>query len=235
MIKTGTTEGRFRMAMPDILAEMKDICPDEKVLASMTDAVTLRDQVGAGKLDFVFSGLTENSPDSIEYSLLYVEHLYFVISDNMMGRYLKDSSLADGGEIDVSSLSGIPVSRSLPGLHCMEILDELLNEEGQTLNCVHVSPQFDLHQELAVRDLAACFCLDMYLPNVQKLNAGSKNKLHVFRIKNLRGTNPVYILRRKDHEVSQSEYQMEKLVRDWFGKLDELKVALGLGSLSENE
>lgn len=105
----------------------------------------------------------------------------------------------------------------------MEILDELLNDEGVTLNCVHVSPQFDLHQELAVRDYAACFCLDMYLPNVQKLNAGVANKLHVFRIRNLKGTNPVYILRRKDHEVSPGERQMETLIRSWFGKLDELK------------
>lgn len=65
MVKAGTTEGRFRMAMPDILAEMKDICPDEKVLASMADAVTLRDQVDAGKLDFAFSGLTADLPQSL--------------------------------------------------------------------------------------------------------------------------------------------------------------------------
>lgn len=74
----------------------------------------------------------------------------------------------------------------------------------------------------------ACFCLDMYLPNVRKLNVGSQNKLHVLKIKNLKGTNPVYILRRKDHEVSSGEHQMEKLIRDWFGKLDEFKGTLRL-------
>ena len=132
MIKAGTTEGRFRMAMPDILAGMKDVCPDEAVRASMADAVTLKNQVIDGKLDFAFSGLTEDVPEALEYSLLYVEHLYFVISDNMLDKYLKDRDAARAGEIDVRSLTGIPVSRSLPGLHCMQILDELLNEEGQT-------------------------------------------------------------------------------------------------------
>ena len=75
MIKAGTTEGRFRMAMPDILAGMKDVCPDEDVRASMADAVTLKNQVIDGKIDFAFSGLTEDVPEALEYSLLLPGHV----------------------------------------------------------------------------------------------------------------------------------------------------------------
>lgn len=80
---------------------------------------------------------------------------------------------------DLRGFSKVPVCRSLPGLHCMEILDSVLESIQATLNCVHVSGHFDLHLELAARDYAACFCPGMYLPHLRMINMRQRNELHL--------------------------------------------------------
>lgn len=80
----------------------------------------------------------------------------------------------------------------------MQILDHLFDREGVTLDCVHISGHFDLHQQMAQENLSACFSLFMYLPHLHELNLYNDNKLLVFPIKDLTETNPVYILTNKD-------------------------------------
>ena len=70
----------------------------------------------------------------------------------------------------------------------MQILDHLLEREGVTLDCVHTSGHFDLHQQMAPENLAACFSLSMYLPHLHELNLYNDNKLLVFPIKDLTKT-----------------------------------------------
>lgn len=58
-----------------------------------------------------------------------------------------------------------------------EQLREMLEKEGVTLNCVHTSGHFDLHQQMAQENLAACFSLTMYLLHLHELNRYNDNKL----------------------------------------------------------
>jgi hypothetical protein len=51
----------------------------------------------------------------------------------------------------------------------VQILEHLLEREGVTLDCVHTSGHFDLYQQMAQENLAACFSLSMYLPHLQKI------------------------------------------------------------------
>ena len=90
--------------------------------------------------------------------------------------------------------------RSLPILHCMKILDRLLDVERErvTLDCVHTSGHFDLHQQMPQENLAACLSLSMYLPHLHKLNLYNDNKQLVFIIKDLTETNLVYRFMNKD-------------------------------------
>ena len=74
----------------------------------------------------------------------------------------------------------------------------MFDQEGVTLDCVHTSGHFDLHQQMAQENLPACFSLSMYLPHLHELNLYSDNKLLAFPIKDLTETNPVYILTNKD-------------------------------------
>ncbi len=217
MLRVGTTEGRFRMVMPDLMADFEaacsgmdgtDVCANEaerRICGFMGDAVRLREMLLSGELDLAFSGLTPQMSPDIESRLLLDEQLYFVISDRMLQRYQPEYMpvlRASGNMADMQDFRSVPVCRSLPHLHCMKILDEALEKEQVSLNCVHVSGHYDLHLELAVRDYAACFCLGMYLPYLNKMNKRTENKLHVFRIKGLTGTNPVYLLQMKEHKLT---------------------------------
>jgi hypothetical protein len=123
--------------------------------------------------------------------------------------------LTAGNTVDLRDFVEVPVCRSLAHLHCMKILDAVLNREKISFSCVHVSGHYDLHLELAVRDYAACFCLGMYLPYLKRINENTENKLYVFRIKGLTDTNPVFLLQKKNQPAGPA--------RDTFIKLLESK------------
>lgn len=80
-----------------------------------------------------------------------------------------------------------------------EQLREIFDWEGVTLDCVHTSGHFDLHQQMAQENLVACFSLSMYLPHLHELNLYNNNKLLVFSIKDLTEINQVYIFMNKDN------------------------------------
>lgn len=95
-----------------------------------------------------------------------------------------------------------------------EQLREILEKEGVTLNCVHTSGHFDLHQQMAQENLAACFSLPMYLPHLHELNRYNDNKLQVFPIKDLTETNPVYILTNKDKTYVEGTKEFKDLLKN---------------------
>ena len=229
LLKVGTTEGRFRMVMPDLMAAFEsgyqvvnekdtDCWNNTHIQGFMGDAVELRKMLSSGDLDLAFSGLIPQMPADIESRMILDEQLFFVISDHMLKKYrpeyISDGRSA-GNTADLRDFAEVPVCRSLAHLHCMKILDAVLNKEKLSLNCVHVSAHYDLHQELAVRDYAACFCLGMYLPYLKKMNKNTENRLQVFRIKGLTDTNPVFLLQKKKYSADPT--------RDLFIKLLEVK------------
>lgn len=95
-----------------------------------------------------------------------------------------------------------------------EQLREMFDWEGITLDCVHTSGHFDLHQQMAQENLAACFSLSMYLPHLHELNLYNDNKLLVFPIKDLTETNPVYILTNKDNAYVEGTDEFKHLLKN---------------------
>lgn len=96
----------------------------------------------------------------------------------------------------------------------MQILDHLLEREGVTLDCVHTSSHFDLHQQMTQENLAARFSLSMYLPHLHELNLYNDNKLLVFPIKDLTETNPVYILTNKDKAYVEGTDEFKDMLKN---------------------
>lgn len=80
--------------------------------------------------------------------------------------------------------------------------------------CAHTSGHFDLHQQMAQENLAACFSLSMYLPHLHELNLSNDNKLLVFPIKDLTETNPVYILTNKDKAYVEGTNEFKDLLKN---------------------
>lgn len=201
-LRVGTTEGRFRMIMPDLLAEFGKQNPGVRIEGVIGNAEQLREMLCNGTLDLAFSGISPLTPECIKTELLFDERLFLVVSDQMLQdlfpeRYPSCIEEFRSGA-DLRDFEQVLFCFSLPELHCMKILDDLLRKQGIRLHPIHVSPHFDLHQELAVRNYAACFCLSMYIPHLKEINERYKNKLYYFPIKGLCETNPVYILTNRD-------------------------------------
>ena len=218
VIRVGTTEGRFRMVMPRLMREFTDKYPDYDIRGVIGNAEELRIMLEKGELDLAFSGISPLASECIEKELLLDENLYLVVSDGMLRRYFPErypECIADFSEgADLREFTRLPFSLSLPGLHCMQILDDLLKREGITLNCVHRSPHFDLHQEMAEKGIAACFSLSMYLPHLYSMNLdGYNNELFVFPIRNLTDTNPVYILTNRNSPYVDGTKEFKALLK----------------------
>lgn len=101
-----------------------------------------------------------------------------------------------------------------------EQLREMFDWEGIILDCVHTSGHFDLHQQIAQENLAACFSLFMYLPHLHELNLSNDNKLLVFPIKDLIETNPVYILNNKDKAYVEGTDELKDLLKNAVNDLE---------------
>lgn len=95
-----------------------------------------------------------------------------------------------------------------------EQLQEMFDWERIILDCVYTSGHFDLHQQMAQENLAACFSLSMYLPHLHELNLYNDNKLLVFPIKDLTETNPVYILTNKDDAYVEGTDEFKDLLKN---------------------
>lgn len=94
------------------------------------------------------------------------------------------------------------------------VSEQMLELEGVTLDYVHTSGHFDLHQQMAPENLAACFSLSMYLPHLHELNLYKGNKLLVFPIKDLTETNPVYILTNKEKTYVEGTNEFKDLLKN---------------------
>ena len=214
-LRIGTTEGRFRMVMPELIGAFSAAHPGVRIEGVIGDAGALREQLAQGALDIAFSGITPQAPDCIEKELLFEERLYLVISEALLRRHVPDAETAFREGADLKRLEAVPFCFSLPQLHCMQILAQHLRERGIRLDVIHTSPHFDLHQALARENYAACFGLSLYIPHLRRMNEGAPNPLHVFSILGLEETNPVYILTNRERPRTQAAADFAALLRQY--------------------
>ena len=206
------------MIMPSLMRQFKEMYNDYGIRGVIGNAEQLWEMLENGELDIAFSGISLLAPECIEKEFLFDERLYLVVSEQMLQKYFSDKYPECVEEFkkgaDIREFSDMLFCRSLPDLHCMQILDHLLEREGITLDCVYTSGHFDLHQQMAQENLAACFCLSMYLPHLHKLNLYKDNKLLVFPIKDLTETNPVYILTNKEKAYVEGTNEFKDLLKN---------------------
>ena len=206
------------MIMPNLMRQFKEMYNDYDIRGVIGNAEQLREMLEKGELDIAFSGISLLAPECIEKEFLFDERLYLVVSEQMLQKYFGDKYPECVEEFrkgaDIREFSDIPFCQSLPNLHCMQILDHLLEWEGVTLDCVHTSGHFDMHQQMSQENLAACFSLSMYLPHLYELNLYDDNKLLVFSIKDLTETNPVYILTNKENAYVEGIDEFKDLLKN---------------------
>ncbi len=196
-IRLGTTEGRFRILMPDVISEFGRTFPKVRLRTFSAASPDLRDMVLNNQLDLMVAGLYYKPAKAIRFVNVLNERLYLVISDGMLAKYFPDTypackaDLAEGA--DLRLFTGVPFAFNLPEFNSSRMLRLHLAQLGVELECVHTSSHPDLHHMMSARDHAASFCLTMYLPSLEKINRESGGRLNVFPIKGLTASNPVVI------------------------------------------
>ena len=75
-IRLGTTEGRFRILMPDIMSEFKKNFPDVKLLISSAASPELRKMVQNNQLDLMVANIPPEDTEKLDHVTVLEENLY---------------------------------------------------------------------------------------------------------------------------------------------------------------
>ena len=199
----GTTDGRYRILVPDLLAQFKGLYPDVILEArSSPDSKKLSEQVLEGELDVVLLNKSDISNKQLVLQPVLDERMYLIISDNMLktcfpNRYPQCvQDFAKG--VNLSQFQHVPFVLGRKNLVSRRLIDEYCQAHQIQLNCVMELGQLDLHGMMTARDYAASFCWSMFLPAIQKLNGeGRFSHLHIVPIKGQGITNQLVLATRK--------------------------------------
>lgn len=214
----GTTEGRLRILMPDIIEDYRKKCPLVSLYMSSANSVPLIKMLSSGELDVIIMNYAPSLEKQFCLETILEENLYLIISDSMMKTYFADkaqqySEIFRKRGADLRLMTRIPFALNLPSFNSSVMISELLRSLDISLNVVHVSSHPDMHHMLSLRNHAASFCLTMYLPSVLRLNREGKEHLNIFPILGLNSTNRVVIAYAKNRIFTHYGNALLKIIR----------------------
>lgn len=209
-VRFGTPEGRLRVLMPDLLEQFAKKYPNVDIRMSCASPTELLEMIEANKLDaIVTTDLHTVLSPNIRRKVLLEEHLYLIISDNMLRECFPDqypeciTRFKEG--VNLQEFSHVPFVLNHPGFTSRDMLDRFLLKTGIALNCVNEINSMDLHHLMTARDFAASLALTMYLPSIYQLSdtATSYSELYAFPIQELKETNAFVMLSLKNRLYPQ--------------------------------
>ncbi len=216
-IRIGTTEGRFRIIIPDIISQFKEKYPQIHLKVESTSSIEMRKQIKENKLDFAISNIPANKDPALKYHEVLEENIYLVISDHMLQQYLGKDWLKLKKELhkgaDLRLFTEVPFALNQTYFNSHILIERHLSKLGVKLNCIHTSNHPDLHHMMSARDYVASFCLTMYLKPLQKLIRESENVLNVFPLKNFTARNHIGISYVKNRSFSAPAKDLIKIVK----------------------
>jgi len=203
-ITVGITEGRLRILIPDLIKEYKKEYPSILIKTVSMPSPDMYKQLLDNKLDVVIAGIPTVSNPNLIHRIIMTEHLYLLISDNLLRQYFPDTypsckEVFEKGA-DLSLFQDVPFIANYPNFNSRRLLDNHLTEHQLTLNIIYEATQPDLLHMMAAQDYAATVCLTMYVPSVWELNQSNppNNQLNIFPIKGLQAANPVALTTVRD-------------------------------------
>lgn len=218
-LKIGTTEGRLRLLMPDMMQQFKEAYPRVNLRMYSSPTSELLDMLFKNKLDFIIIGNLAAPSPLLHHQDVTEENLYLVISDNMLREYFPDTwpqckdTFQHGA--DLGLFQHVPFILNHPNYSARGILDRHLLRINASLRCINEITAMDLHHRMSANDYAASFALAMYLPEIWRMNASSPDgsQLNIFPIAGLTETNTITIAYQRDKifpEYTKSAMQMVK-------------------------
>jgi len=217
----GTTEGRFRIFVPELIDRFKAACPRVELHVSSANSTDLRKLLLDNKLDLILSGKAAFTSPLLTDQVVLNEKIYLVVSDGILRRVFGETwegRLTElRGGADLSLFENMPFAVNMPAYNSSQMIERYLQRTGVKLNVIHTSSHPDLHHELTTRNYAASFCLTMYIPNILRINEKSENKLHVLPIKGLVEVNPITVTCIKGRALPQYAVTLRSILKDLCG------------------
>ena len=216
-VRLGATEGRFQISIPDLVGEFDKAFPYAQLKITSADSRHLCDMLSLNQIDIIILNYSSDYPAFFRSVEVLREHLYLVISDNMLERYFPEKYPECKEEFkngaDLREFTSVPFSMNLPDFRSHIMIKEHTDSLGISLNVIHMSSHPHLHHVMSARDYAASFCLTMYLPNLIKVDREAGGVLNVFPIKGLTATNSVIIAWLKERELSKYARELIAMVK----------------------
>ena len=236
-IRLGTTEGRFRILMPDILSAFMQEYPGVHLQIVSAPSPDLQEMLLNNHLDLAIYGKPGAASHFIHYGEVLREHLYLVVSDNLMKAHFGEAYQSRKAECrrgaDLSLFQGMPFALNLPSLNSSRLISQHCQQLGIELECVHVSSHPDLHHMMAARDYAACFCLTMYLPSLHKLNEERGRVLNIFPVLGMEEqTNPVTLAHLQNRSFPRHTLALMQMIRQQCGEFARYDLPSSISSIS---
>lgn len=90
-INFGTTEGRFRIFMPDLISAYQTLFPNVELHVVSANSIELREMLLSNKLDLILVGSARNPQRFIREIGAMDEKIELVISEEMLAKYFPDT------------------------------------------------------------------------------------------------------------------------------------------------
>lgn len=195
-VNLGIVEGRYRIMVPLILKEYRDMYPNVKLNVHNDASWNLKKRLLGNELDLFLSTGIEKTPktDKIRREIVVEEDLHIVVSDNVLQSIFAEQTAAKKAEyqargIELSELGEIPFMLPAKNFTSRIMLDEYLQEYNLQLNIIMESMHPDIHHLLAGMDYAASTCLSMYCKGIRERNksvpAGG-SQLNTFKVRGMK-------------------------------------------------
>lgn len=200
-VNLGIVQGRYRILVPLILKEYRNIYPHVKLNVHNDDSWNLKKQLLDNELDiFLSTGIRLGAKqDKIKREVLVEEELHIVVSDNLLRTIFQDDMEKSKAKfqkdgVELGLLRELPFILPAKNFTSRMILDEYLAEHGLQLSIIMESMHPDIHHRLAGMDYAATTCLSMYCKGIRERNKiipKGGSQLNTFKIRGLQRTSVV--------------------------------------------
>ncbi len=219
-LRIGTSEGRYRILMPDILVEFQKRYPKVELITECANSNTLLEMLLNNRLDMIITALPGDYGNRLSATHLMDEKLYLIISDNMLKEYFPDSfpeckeTFRKG--VRLHEFQHVPFVLNERGFSSRDMVDQYALKNHISLNCIREIVQADIHYLLSAKDYAASFCFSMFLPGVSTANRleTTDSKLNMFPLLGFDTTNPVRVLYLKNKLFPTYGHHMISLVKE---------------------
>ncbi len=194
-LKIGISPGRARIILPKILPQFYEKNPLVEINIINQAPEDLDSAVQTGELDLAV-GVDIVPAENMVIIPLHNEKMYVALSDGYMKRWFSDRYPACKQEfeqgVDLTQFYQMPFilnhrhNTPLAGHQVSLAINNFLSNNSILINPILYNDDNELHVHLAATGCAACFCPQVLVPTVKRLNSynSGDNLLSLFPVRN---------------------------------------------------